>query len=636
MNVKFCQGYRKYNTDIPHYLVNRPRVLVSHCIDRMFAADDIQRYHIQCVDDIRGIFKIKSQSLDGTVYCLSFGDANTICKCECLDWQKWWLPCKHFIAIFAHYPDWQWEKLSPLYRDSPYFSLDEELLNHLQYDPEDDAILPGRVTSTEDSCAAQVKVDSSDDATNTNEENESPMLPLPLKKKYHRSTAANCRELLAQLKSDTFLVHSQEALADLKETLSQALPSLRSHIRNENGIKLEQRDTAPCLKRKLSSETQFYNLPRQPKRGKFSGRHGQAANEKKRLTGIKAGINEVPSQLLWPKLHSATPGDNDVDMDVPVKSNSDGGEEKGEASDDVTVDSENDLSEDGEVDVGDEKEEKEKNDGTTGKEDDVEILKVTQGTGQIIKHKKRKMDPQEESTIANGEMLTDVSINVSQNMLHNQFPLCEGLEDTSLGTTFQYSVSGGEFAQIIHTGQCHWVAASNIGCRKGEVNVYDSLNYGTLTTYTVKQIATILHAEDPEIVLNIKPVQQQNNGTDCGVFAIAFVASLLNGQDPSTASYNNNQLRTHLLWCIKNGHLSPFPKAPDQTRLKRCKGKRVITELFCSCRMPWDKQDGKRRATQMACCDKCEEWFHRACENIPDRVFKKMSQWKCSNCVHAS
>ena len=45
------------------------------------------------------------------------------------------------------------------------------------------------------------------------------------------------------------------------------------------------------------------------------------------------------------------------------------------------------------MDVGDEKKEKEKNDGTTGNENDIEILKVTQGTGQIIKHKKRKMDP---------------------------------------------------------------------------------------------------------------------------------------------------------------------------------------------------------------------------------------------------
>ena len=44
----------------------------------------------------------------------------------------------------------------------------------------------------------------------------------------------------------------------------------------------------------------------------------------------------------------------------------------------------------GEGDRGNQKEEKEKNDGTTGKENDIEILKVTQGTGQIIKHKKRK------------------------------------------------------------------------------------------------------------------------------------------------------------------------------------------------------------------------------------------------------
>ena len=100
-------------------------------------------------------------------------------------------------------------------------------------------------------------------------------------------------------------------------------------------------------------------------------------------------------------------------MDVPVKSNSGGGEEKGEESDDVTVDSENDPSEDGEVDAGNEKEEKEKNDGTTRKENDIEILKGTQGTGQIIKHKKRKMDPQEESTILQMEKCSLMSLSMS-------------------------------------------------------------------------------------------------------------------------------------------------------------------------------------------------------------------------------
>ncbi|EDO31540.1 predicted protein [Nematostella vectensis] len=173
-------------------------------------------------------------------------------------------------------------------------------------------------------------------------------------------------------------------------------------------------------------------------------------------------------------------------------------------------------------------------------------------------------------------MLTDVSINVSQNMLHELFPLCKGLEDTTLGTTLQFSVCREEFAQILHTGQCHWVAVSNIGCTEGEINVYDSLNSGTVTSFTLKQIFAIVHKQEPEIIINIKPVQQQNDGTDCGVFAIAFVTSILNGQDPSTASYNSKRLRPHLLSCIKNGRLSPFPEAPDLARVQRCKDARVV------------------------------------------------------------
>ena len=42
MNVKYSQGYRKYNSEIPSFLVNRPRILVLHCIERIFAAKDIK------------------------------------------------------------------------------------------------------------------------------------------------------------------------------------------------------------------------------------------------------------------------------------------------------------------------------------------------------------------------------------------------------------------------------------------------------------------------------------------------------------------------------------------------------------------------------------------------------------------
>ena len=122
----------QYKSAIPSFWTNRLRILVLHCIERIFAAKDIKSQHIECTDISKGTFKIKSQSQDGSWYLLSFGDSETMCRCGCPDWQKWWLPCKHFIAIFNTYPAWQWESLSSLYLNSPFFSLDEDLITKLQ------------------------------------------------------------------------------------------------------------------------------------------------------------------------------------------------------------------------------------------------------------------------------------------------------------------------------------------------------------------------------------------------------------------------------------------------------------------------------------------------------------------------
>ena len=129
--MKYSQGHRKYNSEIPSFVVNRPRILVLHCIERIFAVKDIESQHIECVDVSKKTFKIKSQSQDGCWYLLSFADSETIFDCECPNWQKWWLPCTHFIAIFNNFPAWQWENLS-LYLNSPFFPLDEKLITKLQ------------------------------------------------------------------------------------------------------------------------------------------------------------------------------------------------------------------------------------------------------------------------------------------------------------------------------------------------------------------------------------------------------------------------------------------------------------------------------------------------------------------------
>ena len=54
-------------------------------------------------------------------------------------------------------------------------------------------------------------------------------------------------------------------------------------------------------------------------------------------------------------------------------------------------------------------------------------------------------------------MLNDALINKAQTLLHEQFPGVGGLEDTTLGPIFMFSVQKGEFVQVLHDENIHWV-----------------------------------------------------------------------------------------------------------------------------------------------------------------------------------
>ncbi len=61
-------------------------------------------------------------------YTVNFGDQSQDPHCTCWDWLTFHLPCKHFFAIFHHFPDWNWEKLLKHYLTSPYLSADSEAI----------------------------------------------------------------------------------------------------------------------------------------------------------------------------------------------------------------------------------------------------------------------------------------------------------------------------------------------------------------------------------------------------------------------------------------------------------------------------------------------------------------------------
>ena len=160
-------------------------------------------------------------------------------------------------------------------------------------------------------------------------------------------------------------------------------------------------------------------------------------------------------------------------------------------------------------------------------------------TGKAKRRLNLKYSMLERQEILNGHMLTDMTINLAQNILVRGFANISGFEDTVVGTVSNFSKQDVDFPyiQMLHTGSLHWVCISNTSqkglVKANVVNLYDSLNTrGTVTAHVQDQIADYV---------DIQPVQQQTNGTNCGVFVIAYAVDLANLQDPTEIRYDERK-----------------------------------------------------------------------------------------------
>ena len=233
-------------------------------------------------------------------------------------------------------------------------------------------------------------------------------------------------------------------------------------------------------------------------------------------------------------------------------------------------------------------------------------------------------------------MLNDAVINKAQTLLHEQFPGVGGLEDTTLGPIFMFSVQKGEFVQLLHDGNIHWVCISNIGCNENEIKYYDSLRGSRVSWYLLQQIASIVHEDGPQLVINPMKVQKQTNSVDCGLYALAFATSLVNGINPEDETYSVEELRPHLLKCLQDGKMKQFPRESETTHQRVRATTAVKLNLYCHCRMPWRPSDNEVRGMAMAECEICLKWFHPKCEIIPDSIFREGGSWICNDCTARS
>ncbi|XP_065920361.1 uncharacterized protein [Dysidea avara] len=63
-------------------------------------------------------------------YNVELGSDSVFPSCECADFQRNYLPCKHFFAIFHLMPGYSWESLPQYFRNNTFVTIDDSFILH--------------------------------------------------------------------------------------------------------------------------------------------------------------------------------------------------------------------------------------------------------------------------------------------------------------------------------------------------------------------------------------------------------------------------------------------------------------------------------------------------------------------------
>lgn len=161
--------------------------------------------------------------------------------------------------------------------------------------------------------------------------------------------------------------------------------------------------------------------------------------------------------------------------------------------------------------------------------------------------------------IKEGRWLQDTDMNWGCMLLQQKFPSVGGLDDTIVlhAGKSQSFPTGDINVYVLYTVELHWIT---ISCKTdpGRVFVYDSLSHGRISRDLTRQVKLLMKKEHYEI--EMKPVQQQSNFSDCGLFSLAFATDLCSGNDLCSVKYNQGLMRNHLVTCLKMGCMNIFPR----------------------------------------------------------------------------
>ncbi|KAI9551094.1 LOW QUALITY PROTEIN: hypothetical protein GHT06_001927 [Daphnia sinensis] len=203
--------------------------------------------------------------------------------------------------------------------------------------------------------------------------------------------------------------------------------------------------------------------------------------------------------------------------------------------------------------------------------DDLQVIKEL-----ASQEKKTSLDPRANHTLDSKEIariekeewLGTEHINAALALLRTQFPNIGGLFNVQWGQSIEFpAVESTCWIQILHTGTNHWITAANGFGNNDNILVYDSMGNIKPNTHTVYCVANMHHTDKDFFKISMMPRQNQQDGFNCGPFAIfAFATTLAFNLNPSEIIFNKDEMRKHLMRCISSGNMEPFPTLPGFRR----------------------------------------------------------------------
>lgn len=171
------------------------------------------------------------------------------------------LPCKHFFAIFRHYPEWGWKKLPQHYTNSSMLTLDEGIIGKPAYNPTPppcNQVVDDTLDSSIPSQNIQMESGSAPTCSSS-------YAHLPQKRCSPKDLGSICREILGEIRQLTFLMDNRDDLENLKAELREIQQRFQKVAPSDGGLQVEGGEPQPKKRKLQNQECPRRKLPQIPK-----------------------------------------------------------------------------------------------------------------------------------------------------------------------------------------------------------------------------------------------------------------------------------------------------------------------------------------------------------------------------------